>query len=1079
MDPNSDINIEIDHKPKDLPPCKVYLHKKDLDSTPVEEILSLLHVSNSHAEKWAEVAFAYLNMHKDNEFQKVLSACIEVHSRKGNEGRNAIIYLHNILAAYYIGGYMAERDLSKKEELRTKVFSEVNLTEEYSHDHSTMVKKGIVNLIEENLKQAKESFDVAFEMNSQNLLAHFGKACVAYNAGNYSEALKIFQTIFKQDPNTALNVRQCIGLCFYKLNDLKKAKQAFLRCLQLDSQNDYCLTYLGIISLRESQENISQSLDYFTRAFKINPNNPLCILQLANHYFVSGDLTKSEILAKKGLSILESYKIIKSLQKSLDEKKDVKNISGNDIHIMRSELLFLLGKIGHAKETYGLAMKFYKDSLEENANNHAAEYCLAQVLIQMKQFTEAESRLRKLREMNDFKIDPELGKLLAFCQVKLSKRKEAIEKYEEVVNILNNDIETLIELAQLLETENPTKALIYYKRAHSLLQNPENSENFKELSNANVEILNNIGVANSMTGKYQDSKEVLKNAIKSISDEHKKSPTIRTNALKITLRFNLAYVYEMQGQFAEATGLYKQIIAENPQHSDSHMRLSIMAFKRGNYVRAIEYAENAKKNHPDKKSNTCTCFIGYLYTTLKENHKALEIFNSISASTGKHDTYALIGGAAMLLINAQSNNPPNETFVKNALQDFVLALEHDERNAYAAIGVANCLALLGKTSDAIQILKALKETTIEIPAALVNLARVYMLENRRIDAIPVYKKYIEKYAKKEEFVELELSYAYFQEQMYDEAMIVLKKLEMRNPSNPIIKYNTAVCLHQHVKQILSKKIRKATETQDAIRKIEIALSLIDDVKKTETVTSWILLPNKEQNEAREEILRNVREITKKAEEQSFYYENVRETAKAYLKHDQDMEKELMRQKAEREALEKEREMKEKESQSTRQMTEEEKKEIERRIEELNEGLRAEREQKSEKKKRGKSKPKKEEEFPVEEEPLENQDEVDKEIHEELDKDESDFENDVSEDEAKPAPAEESKKQEYDPMQVGFAGQNEQPAPPPIEANPIPEGENEQKQPQIKKRRLKKVQDEDEPNVENKEEMPKIEEKKQE
>eukprot|EP01022_Parablepharisma_sp_SALTPOND_P028356 TRINITY_DN70845_c3_g1_i1.p2 TRINITY_DN70845_c3_g1~~TRINITY_DN70845_c3_g1_i1.p2 ORF type:complete len:1075 (-),score=192.01 TRINITY_DN70845_c3_g1_i1:80-3304(-) len=999
MDTDPGLKVEIDYKQKDAPTQRIVLSAKDFLETPADEILNLLYTSSAPNEKWLEVAFIYLKLHRDNEFQRVIYACIDANGRKGGERRSALVYLFNVLAAYFMSGYMSERDLAKKEELRTRVFTEINNSDGCSRDEPmTSVKKGFVMLAEDSLTLAKEYFDYAIEINSKQVTALFGKGCLAYNQGSYTEALKIFQHIFTLDPSTPLNVRQCIGLCFYKLGDYKKARQAFMRCLQLDPDNDSCLVYLGIMAMREGPEYISQALEWFQQAYRLNPNNPLCLLQLANHYFLSGDFGRSETLAKKALTILECYKLAKSVQKIGQADKKEKAVV-SDIHAMRADLYFLLGKIAHSKEVYRQALKLYKDALEENPQHYPANFYAAQVLIQMKQFSDAEAKLKVLRDQ--YKTDPELTKLLAYCQMKLSKRKEAIDKYEQVASLLVNDLETLVELAQLLEVENPAKALDYYTRAVELLKKQDSNS---DLLKARAELFNNIGVAKTLIGNYASAKEDLKAALSLLSEEHKKSPTIRTIALRITLRFNLAYLYEMQGAFAEATGFYKQIINEHPDHVDSYMRLSILAMRRGNYPRSIDYAESAVKHMPDKKSHACTCFLGSIYAQLKETNKALGIFNSVSAATAKHDTYALIGGASMVLAHAHQKDPPNELLVKNALQDFVLAIEHEERNAYAAVGVANCLALLGKSMDAIQIYKVIKETSKDVHPAMINLARAYMMEGKRVDAIPIYKKYIEKYAKKEEMIEMELAAAYYQEQMYDEAIFVLKKLQNRFPFNPIIKYNAALCLEQQVKIILSKKIRKVTETQEAIRKTKLAASFFDDVKRVDQTAACILMGNRVQTEIREEMIKGLRQVVKKADEHLFYCEDILKTSKSYLEHDQKVERELAELRMEQERKRLEKEKTEKKKTSIRVVTEEEEQEIARRIAELNAELIAGRQQKAEKKKRGKGKAKKEEPEEVQMEP---QSEGEKEIENVLNE-ESDFMDEEEEPEAE---------KEYDPTEA--------------------------------------------------------------
>ena len=475
------------------------------------------------------------------------------------------------------------------------------------------------------------------------------------------------------------------------------------------------------------------------------------------------------------------------------------------------------------------------------------------------------------------------------------KKKEAIAKYEQAVNMQQAEVETLMELAQLVENDSPTTALKYYEKALNQLK----EINSPNINIAEVELRNNIGVMKTLIGKPDEAKEDIKQAIKLLIEEHKKAPTSRTCALHITLHYNLAYAYEMLGSLAEANGLYKKILKDNPNYIDANIRLSILALQRGNIARAIEYAETAGKSNPDKKSHTCECYLANLYIKIRENQKALEIFSSISAASGKRDTYALVGGASLLLASYQQEAHSEEN-IKAALKDFASAIELEEKNVYAAVGIANCLALLAKPAEAIQAYKLINESAPDVSPAVTNMARVMILEGMREDAISVYRKYLEKFVKKDEAIELELASAYFQEHMHDKSLSIIKKLMFRNPGNPVLRYNAGLCLEAEVIQVLSKKMRRLLETQEAIRKIKIAIQLFDEAKHADQTVASIVTTNKFQKEAREEQRKAIRNIFKKADDHSYCCEDMLKNSRDYLERDQRIEKEMQARRDEQE-----------------------------------------------------------------------------------------------------------------------------------------------------------------------------------
>lgn len=62
-----------------------------------------------------------------------------------------------------------------------------------------------------------------------NIAGHLALASVQYTTGQYSEALKNYQTALKKHPQCPAEVRLGIGACYFKLGDLNRAQAAFER----------------------------------------------------------------------------------------------------------------------------------------------------------------------------------------------------------------------------------------------------------------------------------------------------------------------------------------------------------------------------------------------------------------------------------------------------------------------------------------------------------------------------------------------------------------------------------------------------------------------------------------------------------------------------------------------------------------------------------------------------------------------------------------------------------------------------------------------------------------------------------
>lgn len=87
----------------------------------------------------------------------------------------------------------------------------------------------------ETLKQAGKSFDDAIRSSSgKNLMAHLGKARVAFSLGKYPEALQSYQQILERGPDLIEpDPRIGIGCCLWQLNHKEEAKAAWTRALEL------------------------------------------------------------------------------------------------------------------------------------------------------------------------------------------------------------------------------------------------------------------------------------------------------------------------------------------------------------------------------------------------------------------------------------------------------------------------------------------------------------------------------------------------------------------------------------------------------------------------------------------------------------------------------------------------------------------------------------------------------------------------------------------------------------------------------------------------------------------------------
>ena len=84
-----------------------------------------------------------------------------------------------------------------------------------------------------------------------------------------------------------------MGLCFFKTGKIPKAKTAFERALELDPACVGALVGIAIIELNnKSTESTKLGVEMLSKAYAIDPTNPIVLNHLANHFFYKKDYQK-------------------------------------------------------------------------------------------------------------------------------------------------------------------------------------------------------------------------------------------------------------------------------------------------------------------------------------------------------------------------------------------------------------------------------------------------------------------------------------------------------------------------------------------------------------------------------------------------------------------------------------------------------------------------------------------------------------------------------------------------------------------------------------------------------------------
>lgn len=168
--------------------------------------------------------------------------------------------------------------------------------------------RGYLSLLEGNkMEQANVQFNYVLNRSVNNIPAQLGKACISFHKKDYRTALYQFKKVLRSCPRCPINVRVGMAHCFLKLGNMEKAQLGFERALNLNPMCVRALVSLAIMKLnKQTLDNTKCAVYMLSKAYTIEPNNPLVLNHLSNHYFFKKDYSKSELLARFALQYTDN-----------------------------------------------------------------------------------------------------------------------------------------------------------------------------------------------------------------------------------------------------------------------------------------------------------------------------------------------------------------------------------------------------------------------------------------------------------------------------------------------------------------------------------------------------------------------------------------------------------------------------------------------------------------------------------------------------------------------------------------------------------------------------------------------------
>ncbi|KAA0194226.1 RNA polymerase-associated protein CTR9, partial [Fasciolopsis buskii] len=793
----------------------------DTDQLPEgEEVLNILNQEKAPLQIWTTVAVAYYKKKLFDDFEKILEEAYRNAAELQPYHESDLVRLLDMLANYYGRKAYKEKSKEKKNQLiaqATRLFTSADRIDMYDQKH--LLGRAFFFIYEgENWSQADSQLNFVLNQGTPSVPAYLGKACIAFNKKEYRNALGFYRKALRLQPNCPATVRLGMGHCFFKLGNMEKARLAFQRALDLDPDCVGALVGLAILDLNEkTQESIKQGVQKLSRAYNLDPTNPMVLNHLADHFFYKKEYAKVHRLA-------------------------IHAFHNTETEAMRAESCYQMARAFHMQENYDNAFQYYYLATQMASQNFILPfYGLGQMYLHRNDLEHAAVSFERV--LKDHPTNYETLKILGslYAQsTKPDKRAHAKQLFKQVTESQPEDVEAWIEYAQLLE-HDVSGALDAYLKALAILENIQ-------LDMA-PEILNNIGCLYYMKNDLDQAVSFFSRADERIQEEQQHEEQERaergaaTNSaqpddyyhgLGITVRYNRARLHEAQGRPDLAEEIYKSILLKHPSYIDCYLRLGCIARDRGQIWDASIWFKDALDVDPD--SPDVWSLIGLLHLNKNEVEQAQKKFDRIIRQPAyRADAFARISLGNIWLTTLHHpirDKDKRKRHQDRALSFYKAVLCADPRNIWAAHGIGCVLAHKGFVNEARDVFAQVREATAEFADVWINIAHIYVEQKQYTAAIQMYENCIRKFGKQNNTELLQyLARAHFKAGQLKECKTILLKAMHVKPWDPLLTFNLALVHKRLAVTVLQDETSSFSLVCEVIADLNMARCTFDHLSK--------------------------------------------------------------------------------------------------------------------------------------------------------------------------------------------------------------------------------------------------------
>lgn len=558
----------------------------------------------------------------------------------------------------------------------------------------SFLTRGIQYLAMRSMDDALRSFEGVLAEKPTNLVALLGKARILFARRNYREALKIFQDVLRYNPGCIPDPRIGIGLCLWYLDHKPKAIAAWQRSLEVNPSEWPAQLLLGLDTINSSKsETLTEAekaglFRHGTKligdAFNANQKNAAAANALCEVFLRKGNYTRALKLAERTIQFADTLKIL-------------------------TEGYLRAGRVSHAEGSTGFATKYYSAAVEEQPKHILGAIGLAQMQMQNDEMAAAIHTLDTLLQAPNPQRSIEATVMLASLRAHprpgvsssdvAQERTKARELFDRVTKSLEIDDVRLNGQA----ITRPSRAIADDMEMHAEIARLWQYESLERMGKALREalrisesmglvdprLLNNLAALSHLEDRLPEARALYEQSLVSASGLGGEAG----EAMSTTILYNLARVYEDQGEESLARDAYDKLISRHPEYVDAKIRQAQMFSSINRHNEAHELLKQCLAS----QNNNLNLRAFYTYFLIQTNlpKPAKEFVFATLKDHDKHDVFSLCAAGWIIYHQARESRDSSPKGIEERKRGFQRtaefyekALHLDPQCAFAAQGLA-------------------------------------------------------------------------------------------------------------------------------------------------------------------------------------------------------------------------------------------------------------------------------------------------------------------------------------------------------------------------------------------------------